>query len=225
MIFYALRLGLKQAIIESEFLVIIVVLPQRLGLLFIFSSPSGAGKTALTRLLCAKDERLHLSVSSTTRSPRAKEIHGQDYFFLSPPEFQEKIHQNCFLEHAQVFDHLYGTQQEHIDQALNRGQDIVLDMDWQGARKVKEAYGQRAISMFILPPNIAALKERLQQRGQDAEEVIQRRMDAAQDELQHWVEYDYLIVNQHLDCALADALSVIQSARLKRAHYSYLMIS
>lgn len=183
-----------------------------IGTLFIFSAPSGAGKTSLVKALLQQTSHIGISVSHTTRAPRPGEVNGQDYHFVSVAEFQQMIGTGAFLEHAQVFDNFYGTSQAWVEQELTAGRDVILEIDWQGAQQVRRLMPD-AVSVFIIPPSIAALEQRLTGRGQDDAETIARRMRDAQSEMSHYGEYDYLIVNDNFDNALAELRSVVVARR------------
>ena len=184
------------------------------GNLFIVSAPSGAGKTSLLRELLQADPGLVLSVSHTTRAPRPGEQDGVDYHFVSVDEFMALAGEGAFLEQAQVFDNYYGTSQAGVQSQLEEGLDVVLEIDWQGARQVRKIF-PAAISIFVIPPSIAALRERLSGRGQDDETVIERRMRDAKNELSHYAEYDYLVVNDRFEDALDDLACIVRSERLR----------
>lgn len=184
------------------------------GILFIVSAPSGAGKTSLLKELLKSDENLALSVSHTTRAPRPGEENGVHYHFVSVDEFMRLAGEGAFLEQAQVFDNYYGTSEEGVKSQLQAGLDVVLEIDWQGAQQVRKAF-PKAVSIFIIPPSIAALRERLGNRGQDDEMIIERRMRDAQKELSHYAEYDYLVVNDRFEDALDDLGCIVRSERLR----------
>jgi guanylate kinase len=184
------------------------------GILFIVSAPSGAGKTSLLKELLKSDDNLALSVSHTTRAPRPGEENGVHYHFVSVDEFMRLAGEGAFLEQAQVFDNYYGTSEEGVKSQLQAGLDVVLEIDWQGAQQVRKAFPD-AISIFIIPPSIAALRERLGNRGQDDEAIIERRMRDAQKELSHYAEYDYLVVNDRFEDALDDLGCIVRSERLR----------
>jgi len=184
---------------------------KRKGILFIICAPSGAGKTSLVRALVDAIPDLYVSISHTTRPPRPNEKHGMDYFFVSEDEFQALLEQNRFLEHANVFDHLYGTSRAWVQEQLADGKDIILEIDWQGAQQVR-AIMKDAINIFILPPSLAALEERLKGRGDD-ERNIRRRLRDAVSEIEHYHEYDYLVVNDNFDDTLAQLAAILVSAR------------
>lgn len=183
------------------------------GKLYIISAPSGAGKTSLVKQLRQDMEKLVVSVSHTTRGMRSGESHGSDYFFVSTAEFKTMIEQHDFLEHAQVFDNFYGTAQKTVEANLAQGLDVILEIDWQGAQQVRKMLPD-SISIFILPPSIEVLKQRLQNRGQDDDETIARRMRDAVTEMSHYPEFDYLIVNDDFDLALSQLKSIVTANRL-----------
>lgn len=184
------------------------------SILFIVSAPSGAGKTSLLRDLLQRDRRLALSVSHTTRAMRPGEQDGVHYHFLDVPAFEKLVQQGAFIEHARVFDNYYGTSEAAVREQLASGQDVVVEIDWQGARQVRARFPE-AVSIFITAPSIAALRERLCGRGQDSEEIIQRRMRDARTELSHYPEYDYLVVNDRFEQALEELQSIMLSERLR----------
>lgn len=183
------------------------------GKLYIISAPSGAGKTSLVRQLLAEMPQLAVSISHTTRAMRPGEVDGRDYFFVSIGQFQDLLAQQAFLEHAQVFDNFYGTAQQTVIDNLNQGLDVILEIDWQGARQIKQRLPE-ALGIFILPPSIAVLQQRLMARGQDDAAVIARRMRDAVTEMQHYCEFDYLVVNDDFANALTELKSIIVANRL-----------
>jgi guanylate kinase len=183
------------------------LMPQ--GRLYVVAAPSGAGKTSLVKALMEREPRIQFSVSYTTRKARPTEIPGRDYHFVSPERFQEMVDGREFLEHARVFDHRYGTGVRTVQEALSNGEQLLLEIDWQGARQVRTRLPE-ACSIFILPPSRAALEERLKGRSTDSEQVIQRRLrDAAQD-LSHWTEFDYVVINDRFDQGLADLQAIVE---------------
>ncbi len=186
-----------------------------LGTLYIISAPSGAGKTSLVRELTSKLSFVKVSVSHTTRAKRPAEVDGVDYNFINRDDFQEMINRGELLEFAEVFDNLYGTSEQWVRSTLQQGQDLVLEIDWQGAQQVRRLLPQ-AKSIFILPPSQASLRERLQKRGQDDEQTIEQRMQQAVTEMSHYVEYDYLIVNDVFEQALSELEAVFVSNRLQQ---------
>ncbi len=184
------------------------------SILFIVSAPSGAGKTSLLRALLERDPQLRLSVSHTTRPMRPGERDGVDYHFVDVDTFQKLVAEGAFIEHAQVFDNYYGTAEQAVRDQLAAGHDVVVEIDWQGARQVRARFPD-AVSIFIAPPSIEALRERLGARGQDSEEVIARRMRDARAELSHYPEYDYLVINDDFDTALEQLGQVVGAERLR----------
>ena len=185
------------------------------GNLFIVSAPSGAGKTSLVSALLKSNRHIALSISYTTRAPRAGEVDGKDYHFVSREQFLEMAQKGDFLESAEVYGNLYGTSQSWIEKELVSGRDILLEIDWQGAEQVRRLM-PHAISIFILPPSLSALETRLQGRGQDSPEVIARRMQAARDDISHVAEFDYVIINDKLDEALKQLDAVVIASGLHR---------
>lgn len=185
-----------------------------LGTLYIFSAPSGAGKTSLVRALLDSTANINVSVSHTTREPRDGELDGTHYHFVSKEVFAQMVDNGEFLEYANVFSNAYGTSQAWVEEQLKQGQDVILEIDWQGAQQVCRLM-KHAVRVFILPPSIEVLEQRLQGRGQDSQEVIQQRMQQAKSEMSHYVEYDYLVFNDDFDVAL-DELRAIVVARRQR---------
>lgn len=185
------------------------------GLLYIVSAPSGAGKTSLLRALLAADPGLRLSVSHTTRAPRPGERDGEHYHFVSTERFQALVAADAFLEHANVHGYGYGTARATVEAARRDGVDLVLEIDWQGAAQVRRKV-PGTVSIFILPPSRAVLRERLERRGQDSAEVIARRLANARGEIAHAAEFDYWVINEHFDRALADLKHIVAAARLAR---------
>ena len=189
------------------------------AILFIVSAPSGAGKTSLLRELVPADERLVMSVSHATRTMRPGEEDGVHYHFVSVERFEELVEQGAFLEHARVFDNYYGTSEAAVRGQLAEGRDVVLEIDWQGARQVRRRF-PGAVSVFIAPPNIEALRDRLSGRGQDSVEVIERRMTDARRELSHYPEYDYLVINDDFATALSELRAIVTAERLREPRQS-----
>jgi guanylate kinase len=179
------------------------------GRLYVVAAPSGAGKTSLVKALMEREPRIQFSVSYTTRKPRPNEIAGRDYHFVSAERFQEMVEGREFLEHARVFDHRYGTGVRTVQEALSNGEQLLLEIDWQGARQVRARLPE-ACSIFILPPSRAALEERLKGRSTDSEQVIQRRLAEAAQDLSHWTEFDYVVINDRFDQALADLQAIVE---------------
>jgi guanylate kinase len=176
--------------------------------LYVVAAPSGGGKTSLIKALLEKDDRVTLSISYTTRIPRPGEKDGADYHFVDDPEFVRLIGQNAFLEHAEVYGHRYGTAREQVQNKLRAGFDVLLDIDWQGARQLRESFPS-CCSIFILPPSLESLRNRLSRRGQDSKQVIDLRMKEARAEISHWDEFEHLIINDNFDKALADLQSIV----------------
>jgi guanylate kinase len=189
---------------------------KRRGLMLVLSSPSGAGKTTISRRLLAADGDIRLSVSATTRAMRPGEEHGKDYHFVDPDTFAVMASQEAFLEHASVFGNRYGTPRALVEAALADGMDVLFDIDWQGTQQLKEKMRDDLVSIFILPPSHAELERRLRARASDSEEVVAGRMAKAADEISHWPEYDYVIVNTDIDKALFDVQAILNAERLKR---------
>ena len=189
----------------------------RRGLMFVLSSPSGAGKTTLSRMLMERVSDLQMSVSATTRAKRPGEVEGKDYYFVDQKRFDEMVANGDLLEWAPVFGKSYGTPRVPVETALAEGRDVLFDIDWQGTQQLREKAGTDVVSVFILPPSAADLEKRLHTRAQDSEEVIRSRMDRASHEMSHWAEYDYIVVNRNIDEAFAEVQSILKAQRLKRA--------
>jgi guanylate kinase len=189
---------------------------KRRGLMLVLSSPSGAGKTTLSRMLLASDPGIALSVSATTRAMRPTEVEGKDYFFISPQEFESWVKQDAFLEHAVVFENRYGTPKGPVEDALVSGRDVLFDIDWQGTQQMKDKVREDLVSIFILPPSHAELERRLKTRAEDSDEVVARRMSKAADEMSHNPEYDYVVVNRDVDRALMQIKSILEAERARR---------
>lgn len=188
----------------------------RRGLLLVLSSPSGAGKTTITRRLVERDGNLSVSISATTRPPRANEVDGQDYYFVSGDRFDRMVREGALLEHATVFGNRYGTPRAPVEAALAAGRDIVSDIDWQGTQQLAQSVRGDLVAVFVLPPSMEALEERLRRRAQDSDEVVRQRMAKSADEMSHWPEYDYVIVNRDLDASVDQAKAILTAERLKR---------
>jgi guanylate kinase len=189
----------------------------RRGLLIILSSPSGAGKSTLAHRLMEWDPSLGFSISATTRAPRPGEVDGQHYRFTSRAEFAEMVVSGEMLEHAEVFGHLYGSPRGPVEAAVEAGRDTLFDIDWQGGQQIRNSTLARdVVSVFILPPSIAALEARLRARAQDSEAVIAGRMARARDEISHWAEYDYVLVNIDIDRAAEELITIVRAERLRR---------
>lgn len=190
---------------------------QRSGLLIIISSPSGAGKSTLARRLMEWDPSLRFSVSATTRPPRPGEVDGQHYHFTNRAAFQAMVADGRMLEHAEVFGNLYGSPAAPVETAIAEGRDTLFDVDWQGGQQIRASHlGQQVVSIFILPPSLTELERRLRARGQDSDEVIAGRMRKSRDEISHWAEYDYVLVNDDLDATEADLRAILTAERLRR---------
>ena len=187
------------------------------GVLVILSSPSGAGKTSIARALVEENKNFLFSVSATTRKSRPGEVNGREYHFLTVDEFREKINDGQFLEHAKVFGNLYGTPLEPVMESINDGKDLIFDVDWQGGKQIRSSsLSNFVISIFILPPSIKALQERLMKRAQDSSETVKDRMTKSIGEIMHWKEYDYVIVNNDFEQTLHEVKSIITSEKLRR---------
>jgi guanylate kinase len=189
---------------------------QRRGLMFVLSSPSGAGKTTITRALLKNNQDLEISISATTRQRRPGEVDGQDYYFVDIPQFNAMVEGGEMLEHAKVFNNYYGTPRQPVEEALSRGHDVIFDIDWQGTQQLREIARDDLVTVFILPPNAKELERRLRARNQDPEETIRHRMDKASDEMTHYSEYDYVLINNNVDMAIQQAQHILDSERLKR---------
>ncbi|MFC1673758.1 guanylate kinase [Pseudomonadota bacterium] len=184
--------------------------------MLVMSSPSGAGKTTITRALLERDGNLSMSVSATTREPRPGEVDGQDYFFIEKDKFEQMVEDGEFLEHAKVFDNYYGTPRGPVEEALSAGKDVLFDVDWQGARDLRHAARDDQASIFILPPSHEELERRLYTRAQDSEEVVKKRMSKAASEMSHWGEYDYIVINIDIEKSVAEVEAVLTAERLTR---------
>jgi guanylate kinase len=188
----------------------------RRGILLVLSSPSGAGKSTITRAMLEREPDLQFSVSVTTRKPRAGEIDGHHYQFIDKDRFDRMVKQGALLEHAGVFGNYYGTPRAPIDAALAAGRDVILDLDWQGTQQLNQAMRDDVVSVFILPPDRETLEKRLKSRAQDSDEVVRQRMVKSADELSHWPEYDYVIINDDLDRSVAQTKAILTAERVKR---------
>ncbi|MDF2763967.1 MAG: guanylate kinase [Rhodospirillales bacterium] len=192
----------------------------RRGLMLVLSSPSGAGKTTISRMLLERDANLCMSVSVTTRPARPGEVHGRDYYFIDPGEFERMVEAGALLEHALVFGNRYGTPKAAVEQMLAAGRDVLFDIDWQGTQQLGEKARDDLVSVFVLPPSTAELERRLRTRAADSEEEVQRRMSKAADEMSHWAEYQYVIVNRDLQDSVAKVQAILTAERLKRDRQS-----
>jgi guanylate kinase len=196
----------------------------RRGLMFVLSSPSGAGKSTLARKLLEEDSNMSLSVSATTRAPRPSEVDGREYKFMQREQFEEMADRGEFLEHALVFGNHYGTPRAPVEAMLIQGKDVLFDVDWQGARALRAAEPQDVVGIFILPPSMAELERRLHARAEDSEEVISKRMARSLDEISHWEEYDYVLVNTLLEQTLGQIKQILAAERLKRLRQMWLQL-
>ncbi len=189
---------------------------ERRGLMLVLSSPSGAGKTTISRELLARDDNLTLSVSATTRPMRPSETEGVDYLFVDRARFDAMVAERAFLEHATVFEHCYGTPRAAVEAALAAGRDVLFDIDWQGTQQVAEKAREDLVGVFILPPSTGELERRLRARAQDPDAVVRGRMAKAADEMSHWAEYDYIVVNEDVERSVAAVQSILEAERLRR---------
>jgi guanylate kinase len=189
---------------------------KRRGLMLVLSSPSGAGKTTISRKLLGRDGNLSMSISVTTRPRRPGEVDGQDYLFIDATEFDRLVGQGALLEHAKVFGNYYGTPRAAVESALAEGRDVLFDIDWQGTQQLAEKAREDLVSVFILPPSTRELERRLKERAQDSADEVARRMAKAADEMSHWAEYDYIIVNHDIESSTRRVEAILQAERLRR---------
>jgi len=192
---------------------------RRRGSLFVLSSPSGAGKSSIAKYILKKDKSISLSVSCTTRNKRQGEVKGKDYQYISISEFKNKIKEGFFLEWAKVFDNFYGTPRNNVEERISRGLDVLFDIDWQGTQQLSGNDGFDVVTIFILPPTKKELEKRLNNRAQDTAFEVNKRMLQASDEISHYMEYNYIIINNDLEKASQEVLSIIKAERLKRKRY------
>ena len=188
----------------------------RKGLMLVLSSPSGAGKTSICKEILKKIKELKLSISYTTRPKRKSEVDGMDYFFISKKKFKELQAKDFFIENAKVFDHLYGTPKNFVEKNLLKGIDVLFDIDWQGAQKLSNFSKTDIVSVFILPPSNMILKERLKKRNEDSLEIVNKRMSKAKSEISHWIEYDYVLINEDLAKCSDEVVTILEAERKKR---------
>lgn len=190
---------------------------KRRGILIILSSPSGAGKSTLSRRVLEDDPEVVFSISATTRQPRSGEEHGREYYFHTRQEFEDLVANDGMLEHAEVFGNLYGSPRAPVEEAIESGKDVLFDVDWQGGQQIRNSpLKDSTVSIFILPPSIAELEERLVSRGQDSQDVVAKRMSQSRSEISHWAEYDYVLINDDVDKAESELRSILQAERLRR---------
>ncbi len=189
---------------------------KRRGILFVLSSPSGAGKSSISKYILKTEKNIHLSVSFTTRKKRNEEIFGKDYNFISKSDFQNKVNEGYFLEWAEVFGNYYGTPKDTVQKSIANGVDVLFDIDWQGTQKLSGNEGYEVVSIFILPPSRQELENRLRNRAQDTIAEVKKRMSKASDEMSHYMEYDYIIINNDLEESAAQILNILRAERLKR---------
>jgi len=186
---------------------------QNKGMMFVLSSPSGAGKTTLTKKLASNNPNFEISISHTTRKPRPNEIDGKDYHFVSPEKFNQLVKENYFYEYANIFDNSYGTHKIKVLESLNKGKDVLFDIDWQGTQQLKNINSLLLVTIFILPPNIKILKERLLNRHENQEQLITKRMKEFNEEVSHWNEYNYVVINDDLNTCYNKILDIINSEK------------
>ena len=194
----------------------------RKGLMLVLSSPSGAGKTSICKEILKKIKELKLSISYTTRPKRKSEVDGMDYFFISKKKFKELQAKDFFIENAKVFDHLYGTPKSFVEKNLLKGVDVLFDIDWQGAQKLSNFSKTDIVSVFILPPSNKILKERLKKRNEDSLEIVNKRMSKAKSEISHWIEYDYVLINEDLVTCTNEVVTILKAERKKRDRQKFI---
>ena len=196
---------------------------RRRGFMLVLSSPSGAGKTTLSRRVLDQNSDFVMSVSVTTRAPRPGEVHGKDYYFVSPDEFEAMVQRGAFFEHAMVFSNRYGSPHDPVMKALDAGKSVLFDIDWQGTQAISQRARDDLVTVFILPPSMDDLATRLRSRAQDSAEVVAARMEKAEGEISHWSEYDYVLVNDDVDACAESLRRIIEAERLKRARQVWLL--
>ncbi|MGH1405237.1 MAG: guanylate kinase [Rhodomicrobiaceae bacterium] len=184
--------------------------------MYVLSSPSGAGKTSIATKLIEQDQSIDMSISMTTRKARPGEVDGKDYIFVNKDQFNKAIENNELLEWAEVFGNFYGTPRKAVEQKLENGQDVLFDIDWQGTQQLHEKVGKDLVRLFILPPSVKVLEDRLKRRGQDEDHIVTARMKEAANQISHWAEYDYVIINENLDESLGEVQNILNAERLKR---------
>ncbi len=194
----------------------------RKGLMLVLSSPSGAGKTSICKELLKKDRELKMSVSYTTRPKRKSEVNGKDYFFINFEGFKKLKSEDFFIEDAQVFDHFYGTPKSFVEENLENGVDVLFDIDWQGSQKLSDYSKSDIVSVFILPPSNSTLMKRLKKRNEDSIEIVDKRMSKAKSEISHWIEYDYVLINDELDKCTSDVITILKAERKKRSRQKFI---
>ena len=192
------------------------------NIMVILSSPSGAGKTTITKKIQQKYQSFKISVSHTTRKPRPNEVDGVDYFFISQQKFDSLKKENFFIEYANVFDHWYGTPKTTIEENLAMGQDMIFDIDWQGAQKLSDFSKNDVVSIFILPPSNNELLKRLKKRAEDSTNIVSKRMSKAKSEISHWIEYDYVLVNKELNQCIAEIITILNVERKRRSRQKFI---
>ncbi len=194
----------------------------RKGLMLVLSSPSGAGKTSICKKIISLDKEISMSVSCTTRPKRKSEKEGIDYFFTSNKKFENLRNKNYFIEYANVFDHWYGTPKTFVEEKLQNGQDVIFDIDWQGAQKLSDYSKNDVVSVFILPPSNEILFKRLKKRAEDSSEIVSKRMSKAKSEMSHWIEYDYVLINRNLEACSSEVLNILNTERKRRSRQKFI---
>lgn len=198
------------------------MIKSRKGLMLVLSSPSGAGKTSLCRKIIESDKKIRMSISATTRPKRKSEIDSKDYFFYSLEEFLVNKNKGFFIETAKVFDYHYGTPKQYVEENLSIGNDMLFDIDWQGTQKLADYSRNDLVSIFILPPSTKELENRLKNRAEDSNQIVENRMSKAKSEISHWIEYDYVLINDDIEKCVKEILTIINAERLKRFRQKYI---